>query len=463
MYPSTNDKEEKTERAPHTVVPPLSEEVRQKPVKKYKLFFLIGALLIILSLIGGGVGFASAKFDQHAPWFGLVEESVYTSFTLDVFDIIDEHYWDTVEVSALADLYDRAAALVTSEYQSIGASSRADVRTIVKRYLSAFPEENHRSAIIDLNIVVLSALEPNGRSGLYSEERERELRDSVSNIRRDRDLYEMLGASRDASPDELNALYLARAAALESEGTPEADEALQELSFAHDVLSDDSARERYDTAGVEPTVSGRLLSPSVYYIRIAQFSPQSFEEFIEAAERAPQSDEINSLILDLRGNVGGAIDFLPYFLGPFIGPGNIAYEFFQKGERTPFRTEVGYIPQLEQFTQRVVLIDSKSQSSAEAMASTLFTYNVGTLVGERSAGWGTVENTFPIETQIDESTTYSVLLVHSLTLRPDGRPIESLGVDPHVRIADDTWEADLLRRHNDRALVEAVRVLYQDN
>lgn len=452
-------------RQPHDTVT-FSEEVAREPRNKpMKTRFFLGfiAVSLVLVLVGGAVWFVAPKFDAKAPWFGLVSDSVYASFTLDVFDIIYENYWDVVEESVLADLYDRAAALIRSEYKTIGATGRRDVRTVVARYLESFSEEEYHSAIIDLNIVVLSALEPNGRSGLYSEERERALRDSVSNVRRDRDLYEILGAPRDASLEDLEALFAVRSSALEEEGTEEARVMLEELSFAHSVLSDESRRERYDIAGVEPTVSGTLIAPTVYYIRIAQFSPQSFEEFVEAAERAPQGEAITSLVLDLRGNVGGAIDFLPYFLGPFIGPGNIAYEFFQKGERTPFRTQVGFIPQLKQFTRRVVLIDERSQSSAEAMASTLATYNAGVLIGERSAGWGTVENTFPIQTQIDESTSYSVFLVHSLTLRPDGRPIESLGVDPHISIASETWERDLLRRFNDQNLVDAVRSLYENN
>lgn len=436
--------------------------IPERPPRKKRRVFVVAIILCVTIGVSVGGWFGRAHIESAVQRVGLFQENPLIAFTLEIFDIIDQHYWDEVEPAALADLYDRAAAHIQSEYRSIGAKSRADVRAVVRRYLSAFPAESHRDAILDLNIVVLSALEPNERSGLYSEARERELRDTVANIQRDRDLYEVLGVLSEASPDELSAAYLERARALEADGTPEALEALENLAYAHEVLSDERARERYDTALVEPTVSGRLLSPSVYYLRISQFSPQSFEEFVEAAERAPQGDEITGLILDLRGNVGGAIDFLPYFLGPFIGPGNIAYEFFSKGERTPFRTEVGYIPELEQFTRTVVLIDGRSQSSAEAMASTLATYNVGILVGERTAGWGTVENTFPIETRIDEDTAYSVFLVHSITLRPDGRPIETQGVDPDIVITDENWEQKLLRYYNDRELVDAVRRLYAE-
>ena len=70
-------------------------------------------------------------------------------------------------------------------------------------------------------------------------------------------------------------------------------------------------------------------------------------------------------------------------------------------------------------------------------------FNKAKVVGSRTLGWGTVENTFPITTSFNNSEHYSVLLVHSLTLREDGEAIEGRGVDPDVDTSNPDWQDGL--------------------
>jgi len=65
----------------------------------------------------------------------------------------------------------------------------------------------------------------------------------------------------------------------------------------------------------------------------------------------------------------------------------------------------------------------------------------------------------PIKTIIDPKETYSILMVHSLTIRDDGQPIESRGVDPTVNIGDKDWTKQLLNRINYPTLVDVVKSL----
>jgi len=83
-------------------------------------------------------------------------------------------------------------------------------------------------------------------------------------------------------------------------------------------------------------------------------------------------------------------------------------------------------------------------------------YNVGVLVGESTKGWGTVERVFPLKQQIDKSEKYSIFLVHSLTLKEDGEPIEGNGVEPVIKTADNNWKGQLESYFNYKPLVEAV-------
>jgi len=150
---------------------------------------------------------------------------------------------------------------------------------------------------------------------------------------------------------------------------------------------------------------------------------------------------------------------LPYFLGPFIGPNSYGYEFFHQGEYTPYKTTTGWLPSLVKFNKVVILIDGESQSSAEVMAAAFKKYNVGVVVGTHTKGWGTIEQLMPIKTIIDPKETYSILMVHSLTIRDDGQPIESRGVDPTINIGDKDWTKQLLNRINYPTLVDVVRSL----
>jgi len=50
-------------------------------------------------------------------------------------------------------------------------------------------------------------------------------------------------------------------------------------------------------------------------------------------KKVDQGEALDSLILDLRGNIGGSVDVLPYLLGPFIGQNNYAYQFLHQGKR----------------------------------------------------------------------------------------------------------------------------------
>lgn len=67
-----------------------------------------------------------------------------------------------------------------------------------------------------------------------------------------RDLYEILGVSRDSSKAELKSAYRKLAKKYHPDVNPddkEAEEKFKEINFAYEILSDDDRRQRYDTYG----------------------------------------------------------------------------------------------------------------------------------------------------------------------------------------------------------------------
>lgn len=357
---------------------------------------LAGVLLfVVVFALGTATGYFSFKHRQE----NLSEKDIYINFLVEVYDKIQENYWEKISDEELTTLFRAGAEKLTESPQTLEPKDKTGLKSMVSRLTKEMPEEEKKEFSTKLADIVLRNLKPFNRSALYTERAEKDLQQRVENV------------------------------------NPE-------------------------TGEVEPTVISKLIRPDIFYIRLKKISPQTFDEFKAAADKVDNTEGLNSLILDLRGNVGGSIDLLPYFLGPFIGLDQYAFEFYKQAERTPFKTKTGWLPSLVRYKKVVILIDEATQSSAEVMAGTLKKYNAGVTVGRPTKGWGTVEKVFELEQQIDPQEKYSIFLVHSLTLRDDGQPIEGRGVSPLINIDDNDWQDQLLAYFNYPSLVEAVKEIF---
>ena len=215
-----------------------------------------------------------------------------------------------------------------------------------------------------------------------------------------------------------------------------------------------------ETGQVEPTIFART-SGNTLYIQFKKFSPTSLEEFQKAFDTYKNS-ALGSLVLDLRGNIGGAIDTTAYFLGFFLGKNQTAFEFYHKGKYIPFKTPTDKLASLTKYKQMVVLIDQNTQSSAEMMAAAIKKYHLGVVLGTTTKGWGTVEKVFPLDNQIDKGQKYSIFLVHSITIRDDGQPIEGRSVEPDISIKDISWGQRLFEYFRNPDLIQTVRSIYSN-
>ncbi len=381
-------------------------------------------------------------------------EDQHVAFVVETYDMIKENYWDKITDEQLSELFQLALNHTTGGNYSVEPKNISGLEETISDFLETKKEEEKKDFVALLAHTVLQNLQPLGRSALYTTVEEKQLRDNVSNIDREKDIYDSLSLVAGASMAEVEKAYKEKKEELEGDTSEEAKAELEKIEYAHTVLANESTKARYDETKAEPTVFTEIVSPNILYMKMSKLSPQTFNEFIEVSDSITD-DKLNTLIFDLRGNVGGAVDTLQWFLGPFIGPNQYAYEFFQQEDLTPYKTKVGWLPSLVKYKRVVILIDGNSQSSAEIMAATFTKYNVGVLVGEPTKGWGTIENTFPMQTKLGENT-YSLFLVHSITLRPDGQPIEGRGVDPIISITDPKWKEQLNEYFNDNKLINTV-------
>lgn len=406
-------------------------------------------IIFLVFLVGGGMGyFLPKKLVKEGP---RQEENKYINYINEIRQVIKDNYWNKIDDQQLNKIVVLGTEKLTGLPQNTSEKKNEDVEKMLKDVLEKYDSDDKRKEFTNtLMDMVLSNLEPFGRSRLYTIKDEKALSDNVSN-KTDVDQYEVLDVPKEASASVIKKAYDKAIA------NAKTDEEKTKVEKAYKVLSDPAAKKNYDIAGVEPTFDYKLIKPNVFYMHLTKFSPTTVDELMRVSEKTSGRDEINSLIFDLRDNIGGAIDSLPYFLGPFIGNDQYAYQFLHQGEKIDFKTKVGWLPGLTKFKKVVILINGNSQSTAEVVAATLKKYNVGVVIGTATKGWGTVERVFEVKNQLDPKEKNSVFLVHSLTLREDGMPIEGKGVDPVINVTDKNWGEQLNSYFDNKGLIEAVK------
>ncbi len=409
---------------------------------------LVARLLIFFIIFSLGLGVGSKYINKNTPTNTLnLEKNTDKAFIGEIYDKIKENYWDNISDAQLIEMFKNASsALGNPLAQKIESKDQ-----LIKN--------------LDLNQVaklvsqVLALLPPVGRSGLYTQKNEEQLKNTVNNVNPEKDLYKDLGLTKGASSQAVQAAYQKKSEDLKKENTPASLEKLKQITYSKDVLTKPDTKLRYDTAQVEPTVFTKIIG-STLYIQFKKFSPSSYDEFIKAFNTYQTDTTLTGLIFDLRGNIGGAIDATPYFLGSFIGKGQYAFDFYHKGEYLPFKTPTEKLSSISKYKQVVILVDNNTQSSAEIMAASFKKFHTGVVIGVPTKGWGTVEKVFPLDNQISKSEKYSIFLVHSITLRDDNLPIEGRGVEPDINIKNPNWQNELSKYFNYSQLSSVVADLY---
>lgn len=427
-----------------------------------KKIFKKGFLLtIIIFLLGTGIGYLYFNAPGPTP-AQRVESNKYSAFVSEIYDKVKQNYWDSVSDDQLLELFKLSIEKHTNKQVGEKLDSKEKMIKVLEESTSDINDEQRQKVIPTIAASVLQTLNPTGRSGLLTTKQEEQLKNTVSNINPEKDLYKDLGLNKGASETAVEKAYQQKEGELKKEDTPQAKEQLKQIAYAKDVLTQEDKKQRYDQSGVEPTIFTREASPGILYLKFQKFSPSSYDEFVKAFELYKDKPSVNTLIFDLRKNVGGAIDATPYFLGHFIGKNQYAFDFYHKGEYEPFKTPTEKLSSITKYKQVVVLVDNATQSSAEILAAAIKKYHLGVVVGVPTKGWGTVERVFPIDHQISDKEKYSMFLVHSITLREDNQPIEGRGVEPDVNINNADWEQQLFAYFRNPQLTNALKTILND-
>ena len=148
------------------------------------------------------------------------------------------------------------------------------------------------------------------------------------------------------------------------------------------------------------------------------------------------SQNIESLIIDLRGNGGGYKDVAIRLVDHFI-PKGIIYSSVNNQGKVASETSTGNMIKIP----FVVLVDSNSASASELFAGAIQDYGTGLLIGTKTFGKGIVQYTQPLS----DGSYYQYTAETWLT--PNGRAIHGEGLTPDVIVEIDEELADYIDSH----------------
>lgn len=216
---------------------------------------------------------------------------------------------------------------------------------------------------------------------------------------------------------------------------PHGDERAPEATTRHDFTL---KRAHIVVATVHTRMKENFL-----HLKVSGFNAATLNAVTERLHRLRNSfanGEINGIVLDLRGNHGGMLRQSVEVADLFLNQGTIAMTAGRHHDSN--QSFIAVDGDLTHGVPMAVLIDAKSASAAEVLASALQDQGRAVVVGTASYGKGTVQTVIRLPNDGEITLTWSRLIT------PSGYGLHALGVLPTVCAdgnitlsanAHDTW------------------------
>ncbi len=184
------------------------------------------------------------------------------------------------------------------------------------------------------------------------------------------------------------------------------------------------------------------------YLGISLFAGNTYQQFKEALLDL-ENQAMDSLIIDVRDNSGGYLDAVEKMLSLFFPKDKVLYQTKENQITTKH-----YDKTVDKRTYKiVVLINNQSASASEILAAAFKESYVGDVIGVKSYGKGTVQETRNI------NGGAMIKFTTQEWLTPDGNSIEQVGIEPTIIIdLDDAYWLEPTY-DNDNQLQKALEIL----
>ena len=185
------------------------------------------------------------------------------------------------------------------------------------------------------------------------------------------------------------------------------------------------------------------------YIFLQTFS-STLGEQVKTALLKLESQGMDRLIIDLRGNGGGYLTAAEETANLFLEKGKTVYSLETKDEIKPYND-----PTDEKKNYKViVLVNKGTASAAEILTGALKDSYGATIIGEVTYGKGKVQQTKTL------SDGTMVKYTTARWLRPNGECVDGVGIKPDIEVALEINEAE--QTIKDTQLEKAYEVILQD-
>ena len=187
------------------------------------------------------------------------------------------------------------------------------------------------------------------------------------------------------------------------------------------------------------------------YLELTSFNATADKQVSNSLKKL-EGEQIDSLIIDLRGNTGGYLSMANSIANMFLKKGKVIYSL--EGKTT--RNTVLDTTDEERNYDIVVLIDSSTASASEILAAALKESYGAILVGTTSYGKGKVQQT----STLSDDTMIKYTTAKWFT--PSGSSIDTIGLNPGIEVH---LTKDYLVNpvsENDAQLMKAIELLCRE-
>lgn len=188
------------------------------------------------------------------------------------------------------------------------------------------------------------------------------------------------------------------------------------------------------------------------YIKITNFASNTFNQFQTALNELEEND-IESLIIDVRDNLGGQLEVATQIASLFLTKDKVVYQLNTNGIIQPiYSTGPG------SFQKPItVLINGATASASEVLAIALQESADATVIGTTSYGKGTIQESYKL------STGATIKFTVQEWLSPNGNTVNEVGVKPDIEISETENPGETDTLETDTVLQTAITIMQNNS
>lgn len=207
-----------------------------------------------------------------------------------------------------------------------------------------------------------------------------------------------------------------------------------------EILTFPVTRRRWDY------LRSQIIEDSIGYFTTDTFFTEHTAADVKAILEDFQQSNVQAIIWDLRGSDGGAMDPVQTITEYFHNRGDLLFSAeFKDGTQRQFHAENnGFLQDMPV----AILVDHRTLSASEVAAAAMSMRPQTRLIGENTAGKGTVQDTV----MLDDAHALHFTIAKWLT--PHGEWVQHVGVTPDVHVVDDPATPQ------DEVIEEAIKYLH---